>query len=498
LTVFGKVDAAVITAASVSLTDVTTAITLAADGDTVVVPAGTATWSSTVLVTKGITIQGATTVDTSGTGLGSVNDQTIIVDGGSIGNIITGTFTPAQSFRLTGFTFRNGTGTTFHNIGIAVTGTCPSVHIDHCHFDHLYRVDQFSVSGWIYGVIDHCRWDSVNGAVNIHIAHDTWNNTKYGDGSWADLPYFGSEKFFFIEDNVMNTLAGVNGNVDCNQGGRYVERYNKLFNSCPATHGNDSGGRARSSRVLEFYNNTINYTFAWPGNQIRGGTAVVHHNTLTGSITGLFALKCYRTWLTFSVFGGANGHNVFDSNDPHGLYGSGTAASPTTSGGTGTITDVTKSWAINQWANYSLTNTSTGYASYIISNTANTITYDSLVTTGGNALRFTAGQGYQIYKVLIPIDHPARGKGDLLSGSAPLNSTTGTAAWPHQVLEPVYSWNNTLNGSNLPITGGGPTLKEGRDFYNNTPMPGYTPYIYPHPLVSGVPAAPTNLRVSGP
>ena len=25
-------------------------------------------------------------------------------------------------------------------------------------------------------------------------------------------------------------------------------------------------------------------------------------------------------------------------------------------------------------------------------------------------------------------------------------------------------------------------FSRGRDYYNNTPMPGYTPYIYPHPL----------------
>ena len=24
--------------------------------------------------------------------------------------------------------------------------------------------------------------------------------------------------------------------------------------------------------------------------------------------------------------------------------------------------------------------------------------------------------------------------------------------------------------------------REGRDYYNNTPMPGYKPYTYPHPL----------------
>jgi hypothetical protein len=39
-------------------------------------------------------------------------------------------------------------------------------------------------------------------------------------------------------------------------------------------------------------------------------------------------------------------------------------------------------------------------------------------------------------------------------------------------------------------------IQEGRDFVNDAHMPGYTPLTYPHQLVSGVPARPTNLRVT--
>ena len=50
-----------------------------------------------------------------------------------------------------------------------------------------------------------------------------------------------------------------------------------------------------------------------------------------------------------------------------------------------------------------------------------------------------AGTGYPC------LDQPGRGQGDLLTGSFPskTNSTTGTRAWPHQALEPIYIWNNT-------------------------------------------------------
>ena len=30
-------------------------------------------------------------------------------------------------------------------------------------------------------------------------------------------------------------------------------------------------------------------------------------------------------------------------------------------------------------------------------------------------------------------------------------------------------------------------IKQGTHYFNNTPMPGYTPYVYPHPLTKGLP-----------
>jgi hypothetical protein len=71
-------------------------------------------------------------------------------------------------------------------------------------------------------------------------------------------------------------------------------------------------------------------------------------------------------------------------------------------------------------------------------------------------------------------------------------------------LEPLYEWNNTHDGADVDLVVGSSHanadkhIVQGRDFYNDTQRPGYTPYTYPHPLQGGVispPAAPTNLRV---
>ena len=70
---------ATVEAKSAALADVKSAIASAHEGDTVTVPAGEASWTSTLVITKGITLQGATSID--GT-LSSpvVTDKTIILD----------------------------------------------------------------------------------------------------------------------------------------------------------------------------------------------------------------------------------------------------------------------------------------------------------------------------------------------------------------------------------------------------------------------------------
>ncbi len=86
-----------------------------------------------------------------------------------------------------------------------------------------------------------------------------------------------------------------------------------------------------------------------------------------------------------------------------------------------------------------------------------------------------------------------------------------------QLLEPLYEWNNVCNGADMDVEIN-PSIQEpyasrlkrqiqeNRDYYNDTPRPGYEPYTYPHPLVtqfppppqtdSDAPTVPGNLRVT--
>jgi len=79
--------------------------------------------------------------------------------------------------------------------------------------------------------------------------------------------------------------------------------------------------------------------------------------------------------------------------------------------------------------------------------------------------------------------------------------------------EPAYIWGNSRAPLNVAITdygsSGGCTgtvdtstnyIVSGRDFYPNTAKPGYSPYTYPHPLTSGTTVsltAPTNVKAVG-
>jgi len=511
LIVFSRGEAATIKAASPSRVDVGTAVAAAVDGDTVVVPAGTASWTSTLLITKGITIQGATTI--GGTRDNPiVSDATIILDNvprtSTLPAILKATINLGKSFRLSGFTFRRGTLTTIApNGGIRLTGTSQAMRVDHCHFDGLYQNPNISTGmGWIYGVIDHCVLDlTVEGAESFSVQHDTWGGISiFGDGSWADDTYFGSEKFLFIEDCTFNRTAG--GGLDCYSGGRYVARYNRFNNMGTQTHGTETTSRHRSARAIEIYNNTFNWTVGPArAGELRGGCLLTHDNIWTGSvrIENGISLNCYRLYYPFTVWAAASGANTLDSNDSHGVYLSGKAG---TGSGTNTLVVPGAAWSPNQWVGYTAINTarifSTGTgkgqhpSSWILSNTSNTIKVKSDNNTDGPDTSFAAGDTFELRKVLVALDQPGRGKGGLITASDPMASGV---SWPNQALDPVYSWNNkrVSDHSDVLLGSVSPTVIEGRDFYNNTPKPGYTPYKYPHPLTGLAPPSDLSI-VTGP
>ncbi len=131
-----ETNAAIIQADSCSKIDVETAIAAASDGDTVVIPDGTCSWSSRVEIDRVITVQGQTTTSRNGTTYEVIpSDGTLIQTSGFD---ITET---DPGVRVTGITFDQMASTQAFKFPSGMT----SLRIDHCHFNRGERI--FNVKG---------------------------------------------------------------------------------------------------------------------------------------------------------------------------------------------------------------------------------------------------------------------------------------------------------------------------------------------------------------
>jgi len=473
--------------------------TQAVDGDTITLPVGTFSWTTHVTITKGITIQGQTTVD-SDTGI--CNDQTILLDnldpnypGGE--GYFHCTANTGQSLRITGLTFKAGTTTSKYNGAIRVSGNSNQVRLDHLHFTNLYHTNYIAIYGTIYGVADHVVEDYIPSQLGQNRAFNGAGAGGYGDEVWSQLAGYGGPDFFFFEDWYCDNSTGgafsANGGWDASTGGKFVIRHCHLYNIEILCHGTEAE-RTRGGRAQEIYNNDYHWSYLTTMDGVRSGTLVVHDNTYDGIEPQGYGLQTYRMIFGYDgTWQGATGANPWDYNvtEPDGthvdghppyLFQSGTVSSVGGSAFDPIITDSGKSWTPGQWTNYNLRRPSDGATWLITGNGSNTLNLYQWPDNCCNQ-NIIAGDTYEIHKVLEAIDQPGLGAGDLISGANP------TPRWLHQVREGCYSWNNiyTPDGSHINWRPESPGLVEQRDYFSDTPLPGYTPYVYPHPLVSGQP-----------
>ena len=561
------------TALTPNLADVRSAINVAVDGDTVIVPAGTASWTSTLAITKAITLIGQTTITDTATN--TFSDQSIILDNvpRQPGTLLSVNVASGKTVRVSGLTFKAGTVTTTANNGsISLGGTSTAIRFDHCHLVNLYS--NYNI-WWLTarGVVDHCIIDTHSQPMSVWA--DGYGGGTLGDKSWAESAHWGSDKFVFFEDNRVNNTSSTWTAIDCLRGGRMVIRHNHLYNTVVSTHGTETL-RDRGSRAVEFYKNDCHVSVGMDAGGTRSGGLMAHDNTYDGKTLGHgFSIQTFRTFAGVGPWNGAHGANPWDVNDTEGngtcvaghpphVYGTGKVTASSISGATQTIIATTNvNWTANQLAHYglkNLTNSAGGASALITSNTAtsggSTTFTCYYYTDSGGGTKFRVGDNFEIHRVLTAQDQQGRGAGDLLTGTTPINSTTGTAAWPHQQLEPSYSWSNFSNGVQQNFGGNTLPAIANRDFYNqaaavggvqttgvgvgtlaNRPATGvagkditgvtanppgtgywatdtqtlyvwiggawvayYTPYTYPHPLVTNSTVTaiqpPTNLTIT--
>jgi hypothetical protein len=276
------VEAATIHVASCSYADVSDAVASAQSGDTLIVPACSATWESNLIITKGLTLQGA------GVGSTVITSNFIPPNPGNPSderNFLIA-YKPAspelnEAFRITGFSFdinNKCEGIQLrNNTAIAIN----KIRIDH---NEILNVSMsggsaraIMINGTVYGVIDNNTFSGGNTDISSYGLNGTsWDNLAFDYGS-ADCMYY--EDNIFMITNTPHAAGA---------GGRYCARYNTYIhvNSSAGLypwydmHGNQGIGQNHATMGAEIYGNLVTMTY---NNGVgifdqRGGKAVIHHN----------------------------------------------------------------------------------------------------------------------------------------------------------------------------------------------------------------------------
>ena len=283
------------TAASCSRADVSSAITAALTGDTVLVPAGAATWSSGITITKGINLIGS-----------GIGNTIITAPAGAI------TYSPSNyslntPFRLSGFTFSlGGSGTgTLVNIGRNPSSpyhpgpTQTKIRVDHNRFTNgpagNTSAHALHIYGAMYGVADNNTFDTIF----YPVKHDPALSGGCCGGQWSwdnwSLTFGAADDNFYMEDNTFSLPAYGGESIlnDCQYSGRYAYRYNTITqagggNAMLDMHGNQGGGVGDANAMWscfggELYGNQIN-TGGHGGRFLnqRGGEVLSFFNNFNG------------------------------------------------------------------------------------------------------------------------------------------------------------------------------------------------------------------------
>lgn len=257
--------AATVNASSCSQSNVAAAISSAANGDVVQVPAGTCSWSG-LSIAKPIHLKGAGVGQTNIT----ISDNTVTKQSGGV-------------IRVTGFSFsRSGGGSGY---GFEVRGSWRNAQ------PVVFQNNAFTISD--------SNLFLLNVAGGVVIAGNSftggWDDSfikpkdsSDSDGSWASADTMGTRDTtgtlnHYIENNTF--YGGTNQGIDCDDSSRCVYRNNTLTYSSFNSHGMDTS--PIGVRHVEVYNNMFihNGGTSQIANQnwavwIRGGTGVIYGNQI--------------------------------------------------------------------------------------------------------------------------------------------------------------------------------------------------------------------------
>lgn len=507
------------TAATCNRSDVNAVINgpthVAVNGDVIQIPAGTCTWTTGITVGSGIgiTVSGSGTPNStpSTTGPSASCTATVITDNISGGNVFQFQPTATSSLsRISCMKIRTDNSSVinapFTAAGTCDSSTCPNLRIDNVTLDASLQ-GQVADSGSkiltdnMFGVLDHNSMSGSTGGPGMEFL--SYNNSAwqgigdFGDNSWASTDTFGTAKTMYIENNAFGANVVVTESEaqvphGYEGGGRVAVRFNTC-NGCIvglSNHGTDSNGRPRGARQGEFYNNTFVCTNTGSGCQgvgVRSGVYIMFGNSLTAAAGAWFneymSLNAFRVNVIWaSPWNQCNGSGPYDDNsvsppvciDQPGRRG-GTLLSGSTPSPVGWVSEVID--PNYEWNDSGYTpvfgNVSSDYSGMIADRdwyTDNSNGTPHAQTSPTSPFNGTSGVGF----------------GTLARRPTSCTSQVGYFATDQG------NWNESGN-----------SFGQGQLYVctaTNTWTLYYTPYTYPHPLVTGTltgsnsPTPPTSLQ----
>ena len=391
-------------------------------GDTIALPAGSATWGAInrgnqgiIYITLPITIKGqgdstVITLDESG-----MTYATSVIalwsDGiawkdmkikGAQNRPVTAIGIGGSGIRITNITYEGQAPT--------VSGGSP---------DGYFVFSQ----GGTGTLIDHCR-------ISAAVGNQEWIFTRGPSDAWQKSSTLGtSQADVFVEDCIFSNT----GYSDANSNARHVFRFNTITGNIKFdAHGAASNSPARSFRNVEYYNNTwtspaMNTSAAI---EVRGGTAMVFNNAST---TGLIYLRDYLYDNTWPNFGRSNvqitagNPTIISTNEPHGYQ--------------------------------------TGWPIFVDCGAQNIYGFFPVTKISDTAFSIakpdaTSGIGWNVRRLFTAFDYPL-----------PDQVGNGKDGGPR---EPAYLWGNTQNGSNWARTVATPNSSAQTLYAAQTGRPGAT------------------------
>src|SRR5262245_1256261 len=484
----------VITACSCQGSDVQTAFNAVSTITTQInIPAGTTcVWSDKVSLNlpAGIGVPGGTvsvigpgnlTVDGGG-GANVIEDQRTNVNE-SLFDVLQNDNNRSLVIRVAGLTLKTqNPSTTYKNQGLIKFVGVGQFRLDHNTFN-LNGATMWALHGWLaHGVADHNVVLNTGGQPNgglifTHYVGAQSIQDSEGDGPWSEITGFGTQHFYFVENNT------VNGNIaDCDHGAKVVVRNNTINDASGlSTHGTgQEDDRARGCRAQEFYNNTfVGATGFRVMAFITGGPALVWGNTVPAAFTWLIRLYNARH---------SNGADS-QTNTPNGWGNCGSnQANGVASGWDGNTPSAAIGYPCLDQPGRGRGQMITGAFPNAVNQTTGTIAWPN------QALEpIYEWNNSQVGATYAPFEgETLQENRDYYQANAACTATSclsgvgiGAAA-PTGTCTPGVAYWQTSNTTLHQCQPGGTWLAV------------YVPYTYPHPLVGGPqkPAPPANLRIT--